>query len=375
MILLDITNQNIYEKLIGSNDSSYTSDIIKKVKFNIELTNNYKHNQTESEFFENNIKKDETVILKLEICKFLGSGSYGKVYKVRINNTKKYYALKISENEKPQNLKMRYDYLVENEQVKKYIINIYIAGNIKCNKYKYFSIMEYGGHNLKSQIPFQTSDELGYILRQLYNIVYLCEKYRLYFTDFKLNNVVSDRNYKLKLIDLYIDCEKYNPCKGCRIVKTFSTLEIDKMKHIIDDENYAHTYHYIPLGVGLIDLTCKKTASYIFTNLGHKFSINLGIKQMIPLIQVACYNNFNESNSNIKEYEGIYKCKKNLENKYPFIKKKIFYETLMSMIEVREIYHSVITSAKLHTILNYLFSANFTDRTLEPFKKHLSENT
>ena len=39
----------------------------------------------------------DNVDIKCKICSFLGSGSYGKVYKIKIN--KKYYALKISENE------------------------------------------------------------------------------------------------------------------------------------------------------------------------------------------------------------------------------------------------------------------------------------
>jgi serine/threonine protein kinase len=374
MILLDIIN-GIDKKLVYNDSIDFTDYKSITLKF----INNYEnYDEIVCEFLTNiidtkNIKKDSIIDIKCKIIEFLGSGSYGKVFKIKIN--KKYYALKINENEIPINLQMRYESLVNVEQLKKYIINIYISGNLNSDKYKYFSIMEYGGHSLKSQIPFKTSDEIKFIMRQLYNIVYLCERERLYLTDFKFNNIVLNKNdYRLKLIDIYIQCKSYNPCNECRIVKTYSTLEMDRIKNILDDKNYNHTYHYIPLGVGLIDLLCKKSFSNIISILTTNYNIDLNLKQTIPLIQVSIYNFDHESNSLVKqEYYPVYKIKKKIENKFPIVKNNLFYKYLMNLIQVRDIYKNVIPTKILHKIIHNLFSAYPNERTLDPLKNHLKE--
>jgi serine/threonine protein kinase len=370
MILLDIMN-NLKKELLVNEDSL---ESINENNIVLKFINNFDNlDKINNEIIEkNSLSKNETFEIKCHICDFLGSGSYGKVYKIRIK--KKYYALKISENEKPNNLKLRYESLINIDQLKKYVIKIHLAGNIDCGKYKYFSIMEYGGSSLKSKIPLSSSQEVIFVMRQLYNIVYLCSKYRLYLTDFKFNNIVVCDLYRLRLIDIYMDCKSYEPCKECKIVKTYSTIEMDKIKNILDDKDYKHTYHLIPLGVGLIDLLCKKSASHIIGSLANNFSINLSLKQMIPLIQLANYNYIHKTNTLIKEeYHPVYKIKKKIEKKFPIVRDEVFYKTFLSLIEVRDEYKNVIPSSKLHTILHGLFSAYPDDRTLEPLKKFLND--
>ena len=374
MILLDIIDG--IDKNLVYNESIDFSDYNHVI---LRFVNNYdNYNNIECEFLSDilgtkNIKKNMEFNVKCKIIDFLGAGSYGKVYKIKIN--KKYYALKINENEIPINLQKRYESLISVEQLKKYIIKIFISGNLKSDKYKFFSLMEFGGQNLKSLTPFKTIEEIKFIMRQIYNMVYLCERERIYLTDFKFNNIVlNSKDYRLKLIDIYIECKDYNPCKECRIVKTYSTLEMDKIKNILDNENYNHTYHYIPLAVGLIDLLCKKSFSNIISALNANYNINLGLKQTIPLIQIAIYNNEHESNSRVKEdYYPVYKIKKKLENKYPVIKNSSFYKYLMKLIQIRDEYTSIISSYKLHKIIHNLFSVYPNERTLEPLKKHLAE--
>jgi serine/threonine protein kinase len=375
MILLDIIN-GIDKKLISDDNIDFTNykSII------LSFINNYEnYDNIECEFLNNiidttNVKKDMSFDVKCKVIGFLGAGSYGKVFKLKING--KYYALKISENEIANNLKQRYESLINIKQLKKYIIQIYISGKLNLDKYQYFSIMEYGGKSLKSHIPFESPDEIKFIVRQLYNIVYLCEKERLYLTDFKFNNIVLDKkDYRLKLIDIYIQCKNYSPCRDCKIIKTYSTLEMDKIKNILDDVNYNHKYHYIPLAIGLIDLLCDKSFSNITTILTSNYDIDLGLKQTIPLIQLSIYNYEHDSNNLVKnEYYPIYKIKKKIESKYPIVKEISFYKNLMSLIEVRHKYRNVMPTNKLHKIIHNLFSAYPDDRTLEPLKKHINEH-
>jgi serine/threonine protein kinase len=375
MILLDIIN-DIDKKFIYDDSIDFTDYKSITLKF----INKYEHyDNIECEFLNNiidtkNIKKGMEFEVKCKVVDFLGAGSYGKVYKLKING--KYYALKINENEIPINLKQRYESLTQVVQLKKYIINIFVSGNLNSDKYHYFSIMEYGGKSLKSQIPFETTDEINFVIRQLYNIVYLCEKERLYLTDFKFNNIVlNNKDYRLKLIDIYIQCKNYNPCKECRIVKTYSTLEMDRIKNILDDENYSHKYHYIPLAIGLIDLLCVKSFSNITSILTTNFDIDLTLKQTIPLIQVSIYNYEHDSSSLVKhEYYPVYKIKKKIENKYPIVKDISFYKYLMNLLQVRDKYKSIIPTKKLHKIIHNLFSAYPNDRTLDPLKEHISKH-
>lgn len=366
LIMLDITNNITNDLTSDTNSTSEEND-----QLILKFVNNYEKTNIINEIINKPLEKDEIIEIKCSIIKFLGSGSYGKVYKIKIK--KKYYALKISENEKPLNFKMRYDSLINIEPLKKYIIDTLVVGNIKCGKYNYFSIMEYGGTSLKNKLPLESVDEVEFVLRQLYNIVYLCSKHRICLTDFKLNNIVVDKNcFRLKLIDLYIECAVYSPCKQCKIVKTYSTIEMDKIKNILDDENYTHTYHLIPLGIGLIDLLCKKSASHIILSLANNFNLNLGVKQMIPLIQVACYRHIHNSNKQIKEYIAIYQYKKKIEKKYDVIKYPEFYKTFMDLIEIKDNYKNKISSNKLKIILHHLFSACPDDRSLEPLKNYLT---
>jgi hypothetical protein len=373
MILLDIINNvsDIFENNSSCN-SSNKQYITLKFKNNKDSsdTNVIELNNTDN-ILDKKLDIGESVEIKCKLCGFLGSGSYGRVYKIKIN--KKYYALKVSENEDPNKFIKRYNSIVEIDKIKKYIVNIFVVGNIKCDKYPYYSIMEFGGQNLKSKIPLNSFSELISILRQLHNIVYLCGKYKIIMTDFKLNNIVINNDNRLKLIDIYMECKSYSPCRECRIVKTYSTLEIDKVKNILDNEEYNHTYHLIPLGVGLIDLLCKNSASYIFTKLGSKYGLSLNIKQMIPLCQIACYNYSHKSNSSIRDYDEVYNQKKKLEKKYYFLKEPDFYENFMKLIEVRDNFKDKIPTKKLHIIIHHLFSANPDDRSLDPLKQQLND--
>jgi hypothetical protein len=59
---------------------------------------------------------------KMEIIKFIGEGSYGKVYKVLIDD--KYFALKLTDNEIPEKLIKRYFSLINDPNLMNYIIKI-----------------------------------------------------------------------------------------------------------------------------------------------------------------------------------------------------------------------------------------------------------
>lgn len=309
----------------------------------------------------------------IQMINFLGEGSYGSVFKIKIDDG--YYAIKLSENEIPEKLLARYKSLCQNSKLEKHIIKIYCCGEIikPINKYKYYCIMEYGGKPIKSVINNLTTKELKLILKQLYNIVHQSCKFRLLMTDFKLGNLTINSKNKIKLIDIYMDCDNYSPCVGCKIVKTYSTVEIDKEKRIYEKESYNYTGIYIPFAICLIDILSENTISKCTYKLCKKFNLNFSVKQIVPILQIACYNYNNETNDAIKNYKNVEKFKKIVESEFKFLKSNDFYEYFLSLLEPKSNHASFINKKRLIVIINDLFTLDPEQRSLKYLKEKLSE--
>ncbi len=357
MILLDINelNENI------SNGDMITFKLINMYK-------NY--NSPNIPFLPQSIPLNTQIEKTVKVIKFLGEGSYGKVYKIKMDD--EFYALKINENEDPTKLFERYDALKSNSKLEKYIIDIYCAGEIK-NKhtYSYFSIMEYGGKSVRNIVDDVDMSNLQIILKQLFNIVYISCKYRILFTDFKLSNLTFNSDKRVKIIDLYMYCESYAPCQKCKIVKTYSSLEIDKEKRIYENSDYNYSCIFIPFAVCLIDLLCVDSLANYTTKLGKKFGIKNNIKQMIPLLQISCYNYTNNSNDSLKIYKNLYKQKKTFEEEFPQITSDEFFEYFVNLLEPKQEFVEFISKRRLILIICKLINLDPQQRTLNFLKEKL----
>jgi hypothetical protein len=355
--------------LINISDFSNSLDIGSSIEIKFKFKNSIIHKLPK--FLVNEYSKDKKYISKrIEIIDFLGQGSYGSVFKIKIND--KYYALKLSENELPNKLLQRYKSLCQNENLKRHVIKIYCCGEISTayeSKYNYYCIMEFGGNTLKSVIHNLNLRELKFILVQLYNIVHHSCKYRLLITDFKLGNLTITSKNKIKLIDIYMECFNYSPCEQCKIVKTYSTIELDKEKRIYENPNYNYTGIYIPLAVSLIELICSNSLSHYTGKLCKKFNIDLTVKQMIPILQIACFNYLNNNNKTIDNMKNVKKFKKNLENEFKILKNNDFYEYFLNLLEPKEKYNEFINKKKFNLIINDLLTLDPDRRSL----KHLKE--
>jgi hypothetical protein len=354
--------------LIDINSFNHNLDI----GSNVEIKFKIKNTDTEKipKFLQSH--NDNKVIIKnINISEFLGEGSYGAVFKIKIDD--KYFAIKLSENEVPNKLLQRYKSLCHNDKLKKHIIKIYCCGEINkvYGGYKYYCIMEYGGNTLKSVINDLNVNELKTVLKQLYNIIYQSCKFRLLITDFKLGNLTITSKNKIKLIDIYIECENYSPCVECRIVKTYSTIELDKEKRIYENSSYNYTGIYIPFAVCLIDILCENSISYYVSKLCKKFNMDLTVKQMIPILQVACYNFNNENNDPIKKLKNSEKFKKMLESEIKILKNNVFYEYFLNLLEPKHKYSDFISKKKICLILNDLLTMDPDQRSLKYLKDKL----
>ena len=362
MALVDINSFN-HKLDIGSNI---------EIKFK---TKNTDFDKLPSFLQSNNHNDNKLIVKNVNICDFLGEGSYGTVYKIKIDN--KYYAIKLSENEIPNKLLQRYKSLCHNDKLKKHIIKIYCCGEISKihGEYKYYCIMEYGGKTLKSVINGININELKSILKQLYNIIYQSCKFRLLITDFKLGNLTITSKNKIKLIDIYMECENYSPCIECRIVKTYSTIELDKEKRIYENSSYNYTGIYIPFAICLIEILCENSISHYVSKLCKKFNLNFSVKQMVPILQIACFNFNNINNDPIKKFKNAEKFKKMLESEIKVLKNNDFYEYFLNLLEPKATYSDFINKKKLCLILNDMFTMDPEQRSLKYLKeKLLSDN-
>jgi hypothetical protein len=363
MILLDI---------LGISESIRDGDTL-----TLRFINNYKSYEktNDNPLFSNPIGKQTIIEKKVKVDKFLGEGSYGKVYKVKIDDKK--YALKINENEDPHKLYERYTSLKSNSKLEKYIINIYCAGEIKSNffSYSYYSIMEYGGKSIRHIVDAIDLNDLQIILKQLFNIVYVASKYKILLTDFKLSNLTFSSDKRVKLIDLYMYCESYIPCRQCKIVKTYSSLEIDKEKRIYENSDYNYTCIYLPFAICLIDLVCIDSASHYCSKLSKKYGLDMGIKEIIPLLQISCFNYTNESNDSIKKkYSNLHKYKKKIEKEYKITKENEFFDYFFNLLEPKREFENFLSKKKLILIISNLITLDPEQRSIDLLKEKLNSS-
>jgi hypothetical protein len=120
-----------------------------------------------------------------------------------------------------------------------------------------------------------------------------------------------------------------------------------------------------------METTPKENLMWPIKNSGNKYNFDLNIKQIIPLLQISCYNYTNSSNDSIKKYENLYKQKKLLEKKYPFIKKDGFYEYFVNLLEPKKNFNNFISKKRLILIISTLINLDFEQRSLNFLKEKL----
>ena len=354
--------------MLEFNIHNFPTSIKKNIPLDIDLifekTTNIKPSGTFENSFINEFKSNK-LDKTIKVHKFLGEGSYGVVFKVSIND--KYFALKISDNEIPERLIKRYNSLVDDRNIKKYIIKIYSCGTLVDSKKKYYTLMEFGGIDIR-KYKYQNSNEVFEVIKQLYNLVNASINGRHLITDFKSGNLIlNPKNMNLKLIDIYMFCDEY-PCKNCKIVKTYPIVEIEKEYKIYENKDYNFTFICIPLAIILIDLCCEKSFSKICTELEEKYELDISVKQFAMLIQLACYNYNNDNdNSNLKNYRRIYKFKKNTEKEFNIIKNSDFYKDFFNKLDTK----CIFSKKKFILLINDLFNACPDQRSIKYLKKKI----
>jgi len=285
--------------------------------------------------------------LELKIIEYLNSGSYGDVYVCLLNDKK--CVLKMSNNEDPILLKKRYKELKKKIEGK--IIKIYCSGRIlNDHKYKYYCIMKYGGSNLKKYI-YEPEIDINIILKKMYEMVNIIKDNKVLIPDLKLSNLTFHNN-ELYLIDYFIECESYNPCRDCKIIRTYSTFDLSS--GIFYDESYNYSYIYVLFGFCLIELLCYRGLNSIHKEMKKKYG-DIDFKKFILLIQITSYKFFNLKEKYPDEYL-INLSKKNSSR---------FYGDFLNHIEVLDQYKNIISTEDFKELLNNILIPIPTERKID----------
>ena len=353
MILMDI-------KMINEN-INIGDDI------NIEFINSYKKYDDNNNLIITDpvIKLNRIIKSKIIILEKLGSGSYGHVYKILINDS--IYALKLSRNERPNKMLKRYKSLIKIPHLNNYIVKIHLSGKMLNNSKIYYTIMDYGGDSLKKFNP--TDNNINIILKQLYDIVIYSINSRILIPDFKLSNLTITDDLKVGLIDYYIKCKEYSPCFNCKIIRSFSCVEFEKERKIYENKKYNFTGIYIPFAICVINLLCKNSIRNCCDKINSNFNLNLEQKKIVLLLQIACYNYNNTSNNSIKKYKKIYKYKKSMEDSNDILKNNSFYEYFVGLLHPKEEFENIFNYKKISLIINDLMNLDPEQRSL----RHISD--
>ena len=311
---------------------------------------------------ENNIKliKNEKIKnRKLLLLKCIGEGGYGIVYKCLLNN--KEYAIKFSNNENPYFLEKCYEHL--QHDLKNYIIKILYCGNvIENDEYSYYSIMEYGGIELKKYDFDKHSDETLLIIKQIYNLCKKINKTRKMVMDFKLSNILLNENNKIKLIDIYLESNDFENIKKCKIFKTNNILDISINK-LYRNKNYDYSYIYVLFVFILINILCVDNLHHINSKIIKKYNIAIENKKFTDIIQLAFYKKFKLYDKNIEAYI-IY-----VKQFYNIYEYENIYNMFIEGIHIKQLYTDFINTENFVNILNNIIIPIPEKRNIESLKK------
>jgi len=296
--------------------------------------------------------------------KYVGSGAYGRVFRVSMDGRD--LILKLSNNELPNKLLERYISL-KTSYISRYIIDYMYTGNIPdCDRYKYYSIMKYGGKTLRSYVRNNelSIDILRKILFQFYEISKFITNSKQLLTDFKLGNLTIDNNNNIKIIDIYMYCAKY-PNYKCRIVKTYPVIELELESHIYQNDNYPNTYILIPMTICILDTLCYQSCSNVMDEIAKEYDLKHGNKDAFLILQLATCLRTNGL-KNIKDCHKIVEFKNKMEKNYG---KDIFHKVYSYFIEQINIKYDFIKKDDLIAIINNFMNADYTKRDYRLIKK------
>lgn len=295
--------------------------------------------------------------------KYIGSGAYGRVFRISMDG--KDLIFKLSNNEIPKKMLERYISL-KTSYISKYIIDFVYTGKLPdCNRYKYYSIMKYGGKTLRNYVRNNELpvDVIRKILFQFYEIAKFIINSRQLLTDFKLGNLtINLENHEIKIIDIYMYCTRY-PNYKCKIVKTYPVIEIE-LDRVYEEENYPNTYILVPMAICILDTLCYMSCSSIMDEIAKEYEFK-NSKDAFLILQLATAIRTNRL-KNISKCNKLMEYKNKVEKSYG---KDIFHKVYSYFIEQINIKYDFVKKEDLVAIVDNFMNADFKNRDYRLIKK------
>jgi len=332
--------------------------------YNIENINNKISVGDEIKIKMVNDKKEN--IKKLKILDYCGEGGYGTVFKCDLNEVE--CVIKLSTNENPEFLKGCYKHL--KKDLKEFVVDITYAGELINNEddYNYYSIMNYGGKDLKH---YNFSDESNkdnsyFIIQQLFLLSKKICKTKKMVMDFKLSNILLDKYNKITITDIYFESDNFKSFNNCKIFRTNAILDINVIKSH-KEHNYNFTYIYVLLMFIFINIFCVDSLNNISQKIIKELKLDIDTKKFTNIIQLSYYSKFNHKDMKIKSF--LKTNKKNLKIK----NFNNIYDLFNSHIKIKKIYSDILNKNEFVNILDNILIPIPEYRDIEPLKKFMKK--
>ena len=332
--------------------------------YNIENINNKINVGDEIEIKMVNNKKEN--IKKLKILSYCGEGGYGTVFKCDLNEVE--CVIKLSTNENPKFLKGCYKHL--KTDLKEFVVDITYAGELINNidDYNYYSIMNYGGKDLKN---YNFNDDTNidnnyFIIQQLFLLAKKICKTKKMVMDFKLSNILLDEYNKITITDIYFESDNFKSFNNCKIFRTNAILDINVIKSH-KETNYNFTYIYVLLMFIFINIFCVDSLNNISQKIIKELKLDIDTKKFTNIIQLSYYTKFNYKDMKIKSF--LKTNKKNFKIKN-FIN---IYDLFTSYIKIKKTYSNILDKAEFINILDNILIPIPEYRDIEPLKKFMKK--
>ena len=329
--------------------------------YDIENINFKMENKKKMDIILLDVEKNKKKKKQIENLNYCGEGGYGVVYRCNFDN--KDCVIKFSENENPLYLKKCYDYLKDG--LDEFMLKIYYSGKLINNpEYEFYSIMQYGGDDLK-KYDFDNEDNFKnslFIIEQLINICIKIQEEKKMYTDFKLSNILLDDNNKISIIDIYIESNDLNNIKKCKFFKTNNVLDINICK-MHKTKNYNYTYIYVLLMFVLINIICENNLKTICNKIIKKKKINTENSKFSDIIQLAFYSKFNLYDETINKHIN------ELKGAIEFVNLNDIYDLFIDNIIIKELYKDIISKKLFVKILDNIIIPIPKKRNVKYLKK------
>ena len=170
------------------------------------IINKNEKSDTNISYNNNNIQKENKINFKsFEILELIGSGSFGKVFKVRLKRTNEIFAMKVlNKSYLLQKKLLRYaltECNILKESICPFILKLHYSFQTLDNLYMILDYCSIGDLSYQIELSLLEEDEAKFYIAELILAIEYLHKHDIIYRDLKPENILIDSDSHIKLAD------------------------------------------------------------------------------------------------------------------------------------------------------------------------------